>query len=1076
MATAITAHPATQQPQPQPQSEPGGRRPSLGSPPRVAVEQLKRGVREELRSKVVVARAASPPRRRSNGHRQMAAGTPEEHEAAKVLQRHVRAWYIRRRWRTTVEAYKVSALSSRQRRRSKLVSDIVATERTYVRSLHILYEGFYVPMKEASAQPKPVITPEQVSKLFLNVEMIKNVNTQFLKMLEEQMSSWPQSQSLSSVFLRMVPTFKVYIEYVNRYETAIATLAALRKTKAFAEMLSAAIARVNATLADPGEQLMDLQSYLIMPIQRVPRYKLLLEELIRFTDPTHVDFESLGKALDRIKDVAETINERKRDADAASRVVELQGLVECDSGMPAPVIVQPSRRFVREGAVRKVDGWREAKNPWLVLLNDMLLFVDRHDSGRMRLRGLWSLAAVCALDPKEPISTSFQLTVQSDGRPDKTEMCVHCSSPDERAHWVADINEYKRRDNTKRSSFRISERHQNEISARMMTLADSKAHASQSKYSASLPSLPNPLMPPHTRCTSAPQPMVPVVPATPPAAPSAAPVVLFKQSDDSASAALASALSASASSCPTSYSEDDASIKSKSHRKERKHRRSSTHAGGKKERKASKSVQPRVPELPPHPNAGTPVRPAKDEPQSARERLPCPESALGSAFNTKEYEGVLQRLAAGAASGALPADLWQLLQSQASDIARAQAALGASIEAALQCAKLGEGAASAESNSNDDVVEMVAREKEAAAKAQSTRKKAEESYDSARAQLEAALKARAEADEAKRAALRDRDVLVKKLRSLDTKQRNARILSQTAESLAEELRGRCRALEAEAESANSESQRIADETTQLCHEIEGLSASLLADRKRLSELQEENARLRERRDSLAVAASELEQSREQLRDERSRQLAALSDAYAARAETKRALEDMERVAARETSAAACDSERVAALRATVERLRQETSEARAAIAAEKSAAKEAARRRAASERARDEAAESRRRRDVERHDLLVSQQRLLLELAELRAKSEALRASEARDSASADACAAELAAAGAEEQRQGAAAAEAREAAERARSCAAAARTATVDAAKSVAEMALACEGLGCKVKALSAPQQQASV
>jgi len=45
---------------------------------------------------------------------------------------------------------------------------------------------------------------------------------------------------------------------------------------------------------------MTLSSFLIMPIQRVPRYKLLLEELLRKTERTHADFGALNEALEKV--------------------------------------------------------------------------------------------------------------------------------------------------------------------------------------------------------------------------------------------------------------------------------------------------------------------------------------------------------------------------------------------------------------------------------------------------------------------------------------------------------------------------------------------------------------------------------------------------------------------------------------------------------------------------------------------------------------------------------------------------------------------------------------------------------
>ncbi|GAB5371041.1 hypothetical protein AAMO2058_001545200 [Amorphochlora amoebiformis] len=49
---------------------------------------------------------------------------------------------------------------------------------------------------------------------------------------------------------------------------------------------------------------MGVSSYLIMPIQRVPRYVLLIKELVKYTDNDHPEYDSLQKALRSIQKIA----------------------------------------------------------------------------------------------------------------------------------------------------------------------------------------------------------------------------------------------------------------------------------------------------------------------------------------------------------------------------------------------------------------------------------------------------------------------------------------------------------------------------------------------------------------------------------------------------------------------------------------------------------------------------------------------------------------------------------------------------------------------------------------------------
>jgi hypothetical protein len=87
----------------------------------------------------------------------------------------------------------------------------------------------------------------------------------------------------------LAPTLKLYVEYVNKFDDAMVAYGDLSKNnQKFAEFL--ATAKTNAAIN------LDLASILIMPVQRIPRYELLLRELIKCTTEMHVDWNNLQKA------------------------------------------------------------------------------------------------------------------------------------------------------------------------------------------------------------------------------------------------------------------------------------------------------------------------------------------------------------------------------------------------------------------------------------------------------------------------------------------------------------------------------------------------------------------------------------------------------------------------------------------------------------------------------------------------------------------------------------------------------------------------------------------------------------
>lgn len=56
-----------------------------------------------------------------------------------------------------------------------------------------------------------------------------------------------------------------------------------------------------------------------MPIQRLPRYVLLLQDLLAHTPATHVDFQDLTKALDGMVAIAAEVNLKKKTSDNVVR-------------------------------------------------------------------------------------------------------------------------------------------------------------------------------------------------------------------------------------------------------------------------------------------------------------------------------------------------------------------------------------------------------------------------------------------------------------------------------------------------------------------------------------------------------------------------------------------------------------------------------------------------------------------------------------------------------------------------------------------------------------------------------------
>ncbi|KAJ3044583.1 hypothetical protein HDV00_001509 [Rhizophlyctis rosea] len=101
----------------------------------------------------------------------------------------------------------------------------------------------------------------------------------------------------------------------------------------------------------------NLDSYLILAVQRLPRYVLLMNELMDCTPETHPDYAGLKKAREEMKKRVTECNEKMREwetRESGLEVLKRIKLMKWSVGGDILRHVRPGMRFVREGTLRVV--------------------------------------------------------------------------------------------------------------------------------------------------------------------------------------------------------------------------------------------------------------------------------------------------------------------------------------------------------------------------------------------------------------------------------------------------------------------------------------------------------------------------------------------------------------------------------------------------------------------------------------------------------------------------------------------------------------------------------------------------
>eukprot|EP00471_Norrisiella_sphaerica_P003906 CAMPEP_0184481608 /NCGR_PEP_ID=MMETSP0113_2-20130426/3159_1 /TAXON_ID=91329 /ORGANISM="Norrisiella sphaerica, Strain BC52" /LENGTH=1048 /DNA_ID=CAMNT_0026860827 /DNA_START=708 /DNA_END=3854 /DNA_ORIENTATION=+ len=116
-----------------------------------------------------------------------------------------------------------------------------------------------------------------------------------------------------------------------------------------------------------------------MPIQRIPRYKMLLKEVIKNTEEGHPDLPDLHKATEAIAKVAKHINEEVTKAKNREKILELEGLFQGNVEL-----VHPARVFIRHGAL--VKKCRASNRVYeFFLFNNLMVYASASGFGKLKL-------------------------------------------------------------------------------------------------------------------------------------------------------------------------------------------------------------------------------------------------------------------------------------------------------------------------------------------------------------------------------------------------------------------------------------------------------------------------------------------------------------------------------------------------------------------------------------------------------------------------------------------------------------------------------------------------------------------
>lgn len=327
----------------------------------------------------------------------------------------------------------------------KIANELLLTERAFVNKLHLLDQVFCAKLLE-EANSKGSFPAEVVTKIFSNISSIYAFHSQFLlPELETRMNLWNTTPQIGDILQKLAPFLKMYGEYVKNFEKAMALL----KTWMGRSLQFKAIVEEIQKQEICGS--LTIQHHMLEPVQRIPRYELLLKDYLKKLPEDSLDRKDAEKSLEIISTAAAHSNAAIRMMEKMKKLIDVYEML----GGEEEDIVNPSNELIKEGQIQKLAARNtSSQERYLFLLNNMLLYCVPKFSLVFTRYSVRTKIGIEGMKVIETHNKDYPNTFQVSGKERTLEL--QASSDQDKEEWIKalkyTIHDFKQKNETFRSA------------------------------------------------------------------------------------------------------------------------------------------------------------------------------------------------------------------------------------------------------------------------------------------------------------------------------------------------------------------------------------------------------------------------------------------------------------------------------------------------------------------------------------------------------------------------------------------------------------------------------------------------
>ncbi|XP_038128437.1 faciogenital dysplasia isoform X1 [Cyprinodon tularosa] len=241
-----------------------------------------------------------------------------------------------------------------------IAKELLHTEEAYVKRLNLLDQVFCTKLTEAGI-PQDVITG-----IFSNISSIYLFHDKFLlpELKTRITGEWESNPRIGDILQKLAPFMKMYGEYVKNFDRAMDLVNTwTQRSSQFKSVVQ------NIQKQEVCGNL-TLQHHMLEPVQRIPRYELLLKDYLKKLPDDALDRKDAEKALELISTAANHSNAAIRKMEKMNKLLEVYERLGGEED-----IVNPANELIKEGHIKKMSAKNgTAQDRYLYLFNNMVLY------------------------------------------------------------------------------------------------------------------------------------------------------------------------------------------------------------------------------------------------------------------------------------------------------------------------------------------------------------------------------------------------------------------------------------------------------------------------------------------------------------------------------------------------------------------------------------------------------------------------------------------------------------------------------------------------------------------------------